>query len=94
MTQTPNDFFSDIIQNIIEQHNKIAGTKIVTGNDTYRFLQTGDRFLFKMSYEWAYRTDRFDSIVSILEDIGLIEKRNEIFGCSPFGKEILERFAN
>jgi len=87
-----NDLFVRILTEIIEQHDFIANDKIYSGNDTFRFQQKGDIFFFKMSYEWVPRTDRFDSIVSLFEDLGLIRQEDDIFIITPDGKTIISEF--
>lgn len=93
-TQTLTELFYEIFLSILNQHNIIAHEKFLSGNDTYRFQeQIGDRYVFRMSYEPASRTDRFNAILSIFEDLGLIEKENDLFLVSSFGKEILLRYS-
>ena len=83
-----------ILEKIIEQHNLIAYDKLLYGNDSFRFQEQGNSFVFKREYVHAYRNNRFNSIKNIFEDIGLINNANGKHHITSLGKEVLKAIKN
>lgn len=76
-----------------EQHNLIALDKLLYGNDTYRFEERGNRLKFKMDIYPNYpsqRSSKINSVLSILEQLGLIENQGNIKRLTHDGSKILE----
>jgi len=87
-------FFVFLLDRIIEQHNIIAYDKLLYGNDAFGFQEQGNIFLFKREYRPAPRSNRFNSVRNIFEDIGLIESKDEKDHITELGKKILEDYKN
>ena len=87
------DFFKFILKKIILQHDVIAREKQLSyGLDTFRFDRIGDSFHFKQELEYSRRNDKFEALISILEDLGLIlitEKNCEL---TINGIKVLEKY--
>jgi hypothetical protein len=86
------DLFKQTLQEIIDTHDTIAWDKMRSGNDTFRYHHIGGFFSFKMEYKPENRGFRFNSIRSIFEDLGFIEKIDDQFFISTLGVQFLEGF--
>lgn len=75
------DFFRLILRKIITRHNNVARRKKINqGNDTFRFKRQRDnpqKYVFQRTYSYEYRSDKFSTIKSLLEDFGFIQKKTE-----------------
>ena len=91
------DFFMIIFKKIVKQHNNIAFRKFfANGNDTYRFKKlesTQEKYVYKKDYEYFERSDKFNVIRLIFEDLGLIKKfvenEHSKYLISDYGKNII-----
>jgi hypothetical protein len=87
------EFYRYIIDLVIKAHNQIAMIKQYTNhNDTYRFMEKGNRYVFKRDYGYYPRSDRFSTISSLFDDMGLITKRNGQLVITDYGRQILEAY--
>jgi hypothetical protein len=86
------ELFKLTLMDIVDTHDKIAMTKMIGGNDTFRFQRNGEIFSFMMQYQPDRRGDRFHSITSIFEDIGFVERIDEILSISSDGIRFLEEY--
>lgn len=91
---TIEQFFAFLLGRIIEQHNLIAYDKLLYGNDAFGFQEQGNIFLFKREYSPAPRSNRFNSVRNIFEDIGFIEYKDEKDKITKLGKKTLEEYKN
>jgi len=82
---------------ITDRHDLIAYEKLFYGNDTFRFEEKGNRLKFKMDIYPNYpsqRSSRIDSVLSIIEQLGLVEKQEGIRKITLDGEKILGEFLN
>ena len=84
--------FEFLLSRIIEQHNIIAYDKLLYGNDAFGFQEQGNIFFFKREYPPALRSNRFDSLRNVFEDIGLIEFKGEKDQITELGIKTLEEY--
>ncbi|WP_231476817.1 hypothetical protein, partial [Methanoculleus sp. MH98A] len=84
--------FRKLIDEVVQQHDVIAYEKIHFGNTTFRFELKGENYFYKQEYAWVRRSDRFDSIMSIFEDVGLIRKDSDIYSITDFGTKTMRRY--
>lgn len=88
-----NGLFRLLLRKIINQHWIIAQDKEMSyGLDTYRFFNRGNKYFFKQFYTYSERSDKFNAIKNLLEDLGLIEYINEYYHLTIYGKDILKRY--
>ncbi len=76
-----DDFVRYVFKFIINQHNKVAYNKQFYGNDTFRFIEHGDKYVFKRDIYPNYpqwRNSKINAIKNIFEDLNLISKQSEI----------------
>ena len=84
-------------KSIIDRHNLIAYEKLFYGNDTFRFEEKGNRLKFKMDIYPNYpsqRSSRIDSVLSILQQLGLVEIQEGIRKITLDGEKILGESLN
>jgi len=78
---------------IIERHDEIAWEKMVYGNDTFRFSpKAGGRYHYeheKELYTPKKRSTRVDSLLSILEDLDVIQSTESERRLTEIGEKIL-----
>ena len=84
--------FEFLLSRIIEQHNIIAYDKLLYDNDAFGFQEQGNIFFFKREYPPALRSNRFDSLRNVFEDIGLIEFKDEKDQITELGIKTLEEY--
>lgn len=83
------ELFDLTLRDIFDTHDRIAMDKMMNRNDTFRFQRNGDIFSFKREYIHESRGDRFHSIRSIFEDLGLIENIEDKLSISDYGIQFL-----
>jgi hypothetical protein len=84
-------------KSIIERHDLIAYEKLLSGNDTFRFEEKAGRLRFKMDIYPNYptqRSSRISSVISILEQLGLIEVESGIKRLTADGERFLGECMN
>jgi hypothetical protein len=84
-------------KSIIERHDLIAYEKLLSGNDTFRFEEKAGRLKFKMDIYPNYptqRSSRISSVISILEQLGLIEVESGIKRLTADGELFLGECLN
>jgi len=90
---TMNDLIRYCFKIVRDQHNSIALDKLLYGNDTYRFEEKGNSLKFKIDIYPNYpsqRSSKISSVLSILEQLGLIETSGNIKRLTHDGTKILE----
>jgi hypothetical protein len=89
------ELFEATLRDIVEIHDEIGYEKFRAGNDTFRIRWPHDKNLFLIQgYEAGNRSDRFNSIRGVFEDVGFIEKNGDIFLISEYGEQFLEGLKN
>ena len=84
-------------RSIVERHDLIAYEKLLAGNDTFRFEEKAVRLKFKMDIYPNYptqRSSRIDSVISILEQLGLIETETGVKRLTADGERFLGECMN
>lgn len=79
-------------KSVVERHDLIAYEKLLSGNDTFRFEEKAGRLKFKMDIYPNYptqRSSRISSVISILEQLGLIEVESKIKRLTTDGARFL-----
>lgn len=84
--------FKKLVDELIQQHYIIAYEKMQSGIATFRFEQRGERFFYKQKYDWVLRNNRFDSIRSLFEDVGIIHKDSDLYSITDFGAKTMTRY--
>jgi len=94
-TWTMNDLVRYCFKTVRDQHNTIALDKLLSGNDTYRFEEKGNLLKFKMdiypNYP-SYRGSKIESVLSILEQLGLVGTQGNVKSLTPDGEKVLREW--
>ena len=94
-TWTMNDLVRYCFRTVRDQHNSIALDKLLYGNDTYRFEEKGNLLKFKMdiySNYPSYRGSKIESVLSILEQLGLVGSHENVESLTPDGERVLREW--
>ena len=82
---------------IIERHDIIALEKQMAGNDTFRYEEKAGRLRFRMDIYPDYptqRSSRISSVISILQQLGLIGVENKVKTLTADGEKFLGECMN
>ena len=66
----------------------------MSGNITYRCRSLSGRYHFEKTLEPNERSTRINSVIAILEDIGIIDTTSNSTVLSDYGKKILRSIEN
>lgn len=92
--KTLDAFVKKLYKIILDTHDIIADEKMMSGNITYRCRNLSGRYHFEKSLEPSERSTRINSVISILEDIGIIDTTSSSTVLSDYGKKTLRSLEN
>lgn len=92
--KTLDDFVKKLYKIILDTHDVIADEKMMSGNITYRCRSLSGRYHFEKTLEPNERSTRINSVIAILEDIGIIDTTSNSTVLSDYGKKILRSIEN
>lgn len=89
------ELFEAFLKEIVEIHDEIGYDKYRAGNYTFRIHWPRNKnLIFFQGYKADIRSDRFNSIRDVFDDVGFIERNGDIFLISEYGEQFLEKIKN